>query len=230
MKTRAKPKGVDYLDPRGQRKHPRKKGFLHAWLEADAQPYECLVLDLSPGGAMIELAHHLADRQAVVLSIEPLGTFPGTVVWQAEGRAGIKFEAGRRAEKTNADSLREIMKLTCGKEGVVILKPGEALCGAADPSGLYVVRSGRLQVQESNGTSKYLGIGGMLGEIDLAETDLPPCTAAIAVTDCELVKIDSRHFFSLIEEAFGFAVTVMQALGGGPQARTMAGRLIEAHR
>jgi hypothetical protein len=230
MKTRAKPRSADYVDPRGRRKHPRKKGFLHARLEVDAQSYECLILDFSRGGALIELAHHLADRQAVVLSIEPLGTFPGTVVWQAEGRAGIKFEVGRRAAETNAGSLCEIMKLAYGKEGVVILKRGEALCGAADPAGLYVVRSGRLQVQGLNGTSKYVGTGGILGEIDMAEIDLPPCTAAVAVTDCELVKIDSGHFFSLIEEAFGLAVTVMQALGGGAQARAMAGRLINAHR
>jgi Cyclic nucleotide-binding domain/PilZ domain len=264
MKPRAESRIAAFADPRGRRKHLRKRAFLPAQLEVAGESLECQVLDFSLGGAMVELAHPLAERQTVVLSIEPIGSFPGTVVWQVEGRAGIGFglasrtakatglaaiqaqifsvlgatpqldesvpampsgdvphdptvaDAGATPDERGAEERRvprEILKLARGQQGIVVLHPGETLSRAGDPAGrLYVVRRGRLRVEGSNGTSEYVETGGLLGEMGTLRLDLQCRATALAVTECELVEIDSRRFVPLIEEALGFSVTVMQAL------------------
>jgi hypothetical protein len=264
MKPRAESRIAAFADPRGRRKHLRKRAFLPARLDVAGASLDCQVLDFSLGGAMVELAHPLSEGQTVVLSIEPIGNFPGTVVWQADGRVGIGFgPTGETAKATGlaviqaqilsvlgptpqlGDSVpatpsgdvphdplvadtdvtahergaeerrvpREILKLARGEPSIVVLHPGEALSKAGDSAGrLYVVRRGRLRVEGSNGTSEYVETGGLLGETSTVRFDLPRRAAALAVTDCELVEIDSQRLFPLIEEALGFSVTVMQAL------------------
>jgi CRP-like cAMP-binding protein len=108
---------------------------------------------------------------------------------------------------------RDILKLVREEQNVFTLKAGEVLFKAGDPAGrMYIVRSGRLSIESITGSSEVIGSGGIVGESGLVEHDVARGTTAVAVTDCELVEIDGRRFFSLIDEQPGFAVAVMQVL------------------
>jgi hypothetical protein len=108
---------------------------------------------------------------------------------------------------------RDILKLVRGEQNVFTLKAGEVLFKAGDPAGrMYIVRGGQLSIDSITGSSEIIGSGGIVGESGLVEHDVARSATAVAVTDCELVEIDGRRFFSLIEEQPGFAVAVMQVL------------------
>ncbi len=74
-----------YLD---RRKYPRKKSFLPATLAMAEGSFECRVLDFSRGGAKVELAPAVADKQAVTLIVERVGAYSGVVAWRGVGCFG----------------------------------------------------------------------------------------------------------------------------------------------
>jgi hypothetical protein len=73
-----------------RRRYPRRGTFWRAQLQTPAGDFECLVLNLSPRGAHIEIDHPLMLNQSVTLILEPLGEFFGTVAWCYNNRAGIQ--------------------------------------------------------------------------------------------------------------------------------------------
>ena len=269
MRSGAEPRSAQ-PQPRERRKYPRKKAFLPAKLATEAGAFECFVLDLSRGGAKVEIKEELAQGQPVTLILEPLGTFNGIIAWQKSGYLGVQFgelrvgaatsDAGQMqqqisralpltpepampmaeampvapapfappAEPVEVDDAilvskrraqperrgpRDILKLVRGEQNVFALKAGEVLFRAGDPAGrMYIVRSGRLSIESITGSNEFVESGGIVGESGLVEHDVSRSATAVAVTDCELVEIDGRRFFSLIEEQPGFAVAVMQVL------------------
>jgi len=266
MRSGAEPQSAAQPHPRERRKYPRKKAFLPAKLATETGAFECFVLDLSRGGAKIELKEELAKGLPVTLFLEPLGTFNGIVAWQKGGYLGMEFgelrigaapsasamqqqisrdlpltpelampvaaapapAPGRPAETLEPDDTllvskrraqperrgpRDILKLVRGEQNVFALKAGEVLFRAGDPAGrMYIVRGGRLSIESITGSNEFVESGGIVGESGLVEHDVSRSATAVAVTDCELVEIDGRRFFSLIEEQPGFAVAVMQVL------------------
>lgn len=87
-----------------RRKWPRKRSLLQATLVTANGWFDCRVLDFSPGGAKVEFAHPLADKQPVTLIIEPIGTFTGVVAWRGNGNFGMQFLAqSSRASAARAD-------------------------------------------------------------------------------------------------------------------------------
>ena len=62
-----------------RRKHLRKKCFLPARLVTAAGSFDCDVLDISQGGAKVEVGIEVADEQAVTLIIKSIGTYAGLV-------------------------------------------------------------------------------------------------------------------------------------------------------
>ncbi len=271
MRSGAEPQSAAQPHPRERRKYLRKKAFLPAKLATEAGAFECFVLDLSRGGAKMEIKEPLALGQPVTLFLEPLGTFNGIVAWQRDGYLGMQFgELRIGAAAPNASAMqhqitralpltpepemqaveradvaapqptpafpsdteieetllvpkrraaperrgpRDILKLVRGEQNVFTLKAGDVLFKAGDPAGrMYIVRGGRLSIESITGTSEVIGSGGIVGESGLVEHDVARSATAVAVTDCELVEIDGRRFFSLIEEQPGFAVAVMQVL------------------
>jgi CRP/FNR family transcriptional regulator, cyclic AMP receptor protein len=253
-----------------RRKYPRKKALLPAKLATEGGVFECFVLDLSRGGAKVEIKDEIAQGQVVTLILDPLGTFNGIVAWQRGGYLGVQFgelrpgapapEAAvshdppartkrpilesdaapvardpgpppgapafpseaeisetllvsKRRATPERRGPRDILKLVREEQNVFTLKAGEVLFKAGDPAGrMYIVRSGRLSIESITGTSESIGSGGIVGESGLVEHDVARGNTAVAVTDCELVEIDGRRFFSLIDEQPGFAVAVMQVL------------------
>ena len=91
------------------RKWPRKRSLLQATLMTANGSFDCRVLNFSPGGAKVEFAHPLAEKQAVTLIIEPIGTFTGVVAWCGSGCFGIQFPAqsSRARPASPAASLRK---------------------------------------------------------------------------------------------------------------------------
>ena len=267
MRSGAEPQSAAQPHPRERRKYTRKKAFLPAKLATETGAFECFVLDLSRGGAKIELKEELPKGLPVTLVLEPLGTFNGIVAWQKGGYLGMEFgelrigaatpgasalqqqisrdlpltpepampvaaapapAPERPAETLEPDDTllvskrraqperrgpRDILKLVRGEQNVFALKAGEVLFRAGDPAGrMYIVRGGRLSIESITGSNEFVESGGIVGESGLVEHDVSRSATAVAVTDCELVEIDGRRFFSLIEEQPGFAVAVMQVL------------------
>ena len=78
-----------------RRKYPRKGTFWRAQLQTPAGDFECLVMNLSPRGAHIEIDHPISLNQSVTLILEPLGEFFGTVAWCYNNRVGIQTSEHR---------------------------------------------------------------------------------------------------------------------------------------
>lgn len=55
------------------------------------QPRECLVMDISPIGALLQSSERHSPGQEIHLKLEYGGAFAGNVVWQGGGLVGIRF-------------------------------------------------------------------------------------------------------------------------------------------
>ena len=72
----------------------RRRQILWSGVLQTAQgPHQCLVVDISRGGARISHAPAVGIGQAVALKVLGLGNFRGTVVWSETGEVGIAFAA-----------------------------------------------------------------------------------------------------------------------------------------
>jgi CRP/FNR family transcriptional regulator, cyclic AMP receptor protein len=80
---------------------------------------------------------------------------------------------------------------------------------------MYVVKKGEVDIVIRGQVVETVGEDGFFGELALIDR-APRSAAAIAKTDCVLIKIDERQFLYLIQETPFFALIVM---------RTMANRI-----
>jgi PilZ domain len=78
-----------------RRRYPRKGSFLRAQLQTPAGDFECLVMNLSPRGANIEIDYPLGPHQSVTLILEPLGEFSGSVAWRHDNYVGMQINDHR---------------------------------------------------------------------------------------------------------------------------------------
>lgn len=78
---------------RDLRKHVPWSGVL----QTARGPFQCRVVDISPGGVKLSLAAEIPIGQPVTLIVAGLGAFRGEIVWQNDGMMGVKFaeEASR---------------------------------------------------------------------------------------------------------------------------------------
>lgn len=114
-------------------------------------------------------------------------------------------------------------RLVADGEKVLTLAAGEILFRNGDLGGrMYIVRSGSLCVRgDRAGFVEEVGTGGIVGEMGVVNGRLPRTATAVALTDCDLVEIDTKRFMMLIQQTPGFAVTVTRAfLRRLPQMRT----------
>ncbi len=75
-----------------KRKHKRKPVLWAARIETQAgEPAECIILDLSLGGAKLRCAAKVAARQPVRLVIDRFGVLRGQVAWVRSGMIGLHF-------------------------------------------------------------------------------------------------------------------------------------------
>jgi hypothetical protein len=78
-----------------RRRYPRKGTSWRAQLQTPAGDFQCLVMNLSPRGANIEIDCPLTLHQSVTLILEPLGEFSGFVAWCHNNCVGMQINDHR---------------------------------------------------------------------------------------------------------------------------------------
>jgi CRP-like cAMP-binding protein len=76
---------------------------------------------------------------------------------------------------------------------------------------MYVVKSGAVSLRQDGNELEEVGPGGLFGEMALIDLG-PRSASAVAVTDCELVSLEKRRFWFLVQETPYFAETVMRVM------------------
>ena len=89
--------------------------------------------------------------------------------------------------------------------GSVIFREGD------EARELFVVKSGRVQIQIGNRTISELGPDNIFGEMALIDSE-PRSATATAITDVELVAVSEKQFLFLVSQTPFFALKVMRVL------------------
>lgn len=100
--------------------------------------------------------------------------------------------------------------------GATVFRKGD------NANGMYVVRSGKVELYDGAITYETVGPGNIFGEMALVD-GYPRSASARAVTDCQLIWVDNPAFMRLVERSPLFAVRVMRVMGR--RLRTMNERL-----
>ena len=69
----------------------RKRVLWAARIEAAGRQYDCVVVDLSLGGAKLDVAAPVAQGDAVTLILERFGSFRAEIAWRDDGSIGLRF-------------------------------------------------------------------------------------------------------------------------------------------
>jgi hypothetical protein len=77
--------------PEDRRIHKRKPVLWAARVETFAGAAECIILDLSLGGAKLRGQAKVAAKQPVTLVIDRFGALRAEVVWARSGHMGLRF-------------------------------------------------------------------------------------------------------------------------------------------
>ncbi len=77
-----------YDDREDRRRQLLWSGILH---ETARGPVQCIVIDISRGGARLSAAAAVKVGQAVTLLVAGMGMYRGTVVWSEAGTIGLQF-------------------------------------------------------------------------------------------------------------------------------------------
>lgn len=102
--------------------------------------------------------------------------------------------------------------LTESEVPVWYLKAGEKIFNEGDPAAeLYVIKSGRVEIQQGNRLLGTLEANDIFGEMALIDP-APRSASAIATTDAALVPISKKQFLILVSRAPTFAIDVMAVL------------------
>lgn len=74
------------------RRHSRSAVFWSGAVQAGRQSIDCVVLNMSPGGAKIRLMkRYVGDGSPVILHIDRLGGYTSEVVWSEGNTMGLRF-------------------------------------------------------------------------------------------------------------------------------------------
>ena len=87
---------------------------------------------------------------------------------------------------------------------------------------LYVVKSGAVTLQQGGRQLEEVRPGTIFGEMALIDLG-PRSASAVAVTDCELVSIEKRRFWFLVQGTPYFAETVMRVMAERLRRRAAVG-------
>jgi hypothetical protein len=74
-----------------RRRHKRKPVLWAARVEFPGGATECIILDLSLGGAKLRGAAPVTAKQHVTLVIDRFGALQAEVVWARSGHMGLRF-------------------------------------------------------------------------------------------------------------------------------------------
>ncbi len=82
---------VGGASPSDRRQHKRKPVLWAARVETREGPFECIILDLSLGGAKLRGGAPVAAKQIVTLVIDRFGALRAEVMWARSGHMGLRF-------------------------------------------------------------------------------------------------------------------------------------------
>jgi len=92
------------------------------------------------------------------------------------------------------------------------LKPGETIFREGDAAKeLYVIQSGRVEIQVGNRLLDTLETNDLFGEMALIDGAVRSATA-VAKTDVVLVPMSKKDFLTLVSRAPSFALDIMAML------------------
>jgi hypothetical protein len=85
--------GHAVLEPSDEerRQHKRKPVLWAARVETRNGPADCVILDLSLGGAKLRAPVAVSAKQPVMLVIDRFGALRAEVVWARRGHMGLRF-------------------------------------------------------------------------------------------------------------------------------------------
>lgn len=107
----------------------------------------------------------------------------------------------------------------------VTVPAGRRVFSAGDRGNvMFVVMSGQVDIYVGDEVVERAEVGTMFGEMALISEE-PRAATAVAVTDCELVAIDTLQFYSLVQQAPSFATKVMKVMA--ERLRRMNQRMLE---
>ncbi|MDD2915329.1 MAG: PilZ domain-containing protein [Gallionella sp.] len=82
---------LDQNETQYQRKDTREGIFTQAKLMADGDWHSCKIMNISTGGAKLQIDRRFNHGTAVSLQIGEFGQFSATVAWQQGEELGVKF-------------------------------------------------------------------------------------------------------------------------------------------
>ena len=100
--------GHHMVADRKPRQYRRTSAMLSGTLFHDDRVDDCVILNLSLGGAMVRFSETLADGAAVTLSVSRAGAFRAEAVWQTGKTLGLQFfDAPERVAGVIGDTLAD---------------------------------------------------------------------------------------------------------------------------
>lgn len=88
---------ADEADPKPEqrqsmRRHPRSAVFWSGAVQAGRENLDCIVLNMSPGGAKLKLlTRFVSDGSPVVLHIDRMGGYAAEIIWSEGDTMGLRF-------------------------------------------------------------------------------------------------------------------------------------------
>ena len=96
-----------------RRQYKRTSAMLSGTLFHDDRVDDCVIFNLSLGGAMVRFSETLADRAAVTLSVSRAGALRAEAVWQTGKTLGLRFfDAPERVADVIGDTLSRRRPMT----------------------------------------------------------------------------------------------------------------------
>jgi CRP-like cAMP-binding protein len=113
---------------------------------------------------------------------------------------------------SHPDTHQQYVRLLASSGEAETFPAGATVFSEGDPGDrLYVIRSGSVSLTAEGRPLETLSEGGLFGEMAVIDRE-PRSATAVAATDCELVGIDKRRFWFLVQETPFFAEIVMRVM------------------
>ena len=109
-------------------------------------------------------------------------------------------------------AVRSYFELLSKDEKRINVPAGQAVFEAGQPgTEMYILTAGSIELRAKDRTLERVEAGGVFGEMALIDAE-PRSASALAVTDCELVPIDTKRFEFMLSRMPFFATEVMRVM------------------
>jgi len=113
---------------------------------------------------------------------------------------------------SSVETYQRYVALLSGSGEVEEFAAGATVFSEGDPGDrLYILRRGSVELSARGKVLETVGEGGIFGEMAVIDRE-PRSASAVALSDSELVAIDKRRFWFLVQETPYFAEIVMRVM------------------